>query len=544
MTTRSKGDPARAPTPKHRSSGRRLSHEQQQEYVSLDQCSARLSTYGWIRNELKRDHGEDVLIHIYEDGNSTGLTFLLQCKSTTDLASLTLKRDPDTLSYDFEVADLVHWSISTSPVVAMLWDVRQQEGRWLLVADAIRQLDARSNRWRHRASAAVHIPASNGTDDRGLTRLRRSVADHYLPLVARQHQTITIKPIFLFPHTTEGKTARAAFQAFLDAGEPVTIDGKFVKQLGMPDWWERLYGRASELQTVSMVPASANTSIPCRFEIDAAGFAEPIAIPYLDLRIVRGGRKEVVLSNEHQQIPTHITIATRWHEENNTATHSFTFNIEHAPANAYEARDATAFALALHTGQRIRLLNCADGKAILAIPFPRLNKFAFTQDILRNWHELLEKLCWIQARITRFGTVILRKNWLRAKDEAAIRRFYTICTTGEERATGTLSWVADPATMSLEHILEAIAACERDPSDPSHGVPIFLPPGESLRIANVTVPLGRIQVRLIDNIPLLRRLADMARSRTATTKIEYKDAAVVRRYLDWLPGGDYMVPAP
>jgi hypothetical protein len=527
------------PGAKHRSFGRRLSLEQQQEYISLDQCSARLSTYGWIRNELKRDHGEDVLIQIYEDGNSTGLSFLLQCKSTTDLSSLTHRRDRATLSYTFEVADLLHWEISTSPVVAVVWDVRQQHGCWTLVSAAIRQLDARSKGWRRRKSAAVHLPVANGTDDTGFVRLRRAVADHYLPIVTQQHQSMTITPTFVFPHDAEGQSAFAALQAFIDTGEPIVIDGKFIKKVQMPEWWTRLYGRAGEVESISMSSGDSDRSVACRLEIDTSRFAQPVAVPYVDLRVVRAGRRQFVLSNAHQQIPIHVSMTARHSQDSNVANWGFTFDVEHVSTNPYEAREAAAFSLALHTGKRLRLISCASGKDILSSEFPKLKEAAHSVEFLERWPEVLDKLCFIQPRVARFGAVRISKRWLRAKDEAAILRLHRICTTGEERAVGSLSMTIDPATMSLESILQAVAACEREPSNPAHCIKIVLPARDSLRIATVAVPLGRVEVTFMDSRPLLAQMADLARTAVAPTQIEHKGAAVVRRYLDWLPGGEY-----
>ena len=75
----------------HRSAGRRLTVEQQQEYRSRGQFDDRFSEYGWVVNSRERDHGEDISIDIYDEGRSVGLSFLAQLKSTEAMPRLLLK---------------------------------------------------------------------------------------------------------------------------------------------------------------------------------------------------------------------------------------------------------------------------------------------------------------------------------------------------------------------------------------------------------------------------------------------------------------------
>jgi hypothetical protein len=170
------------------------------------------------------------------------------------------------------------------------------------------------------------------------------------------------------------------------------------------------------------------------------------------------------------------------------------------------------FSLALHSSQRIRLISLLNGETILEASFPGLRKYAYPREVLEQWHDLLNKLCSIQSRLSRFGAVRVPSGRSRRKDEAGIRRFYTICATGEERATGTVSWMATPAAMDIQPVLDAISACESDPSNLRHGITLGLPAGQTLRVANVTVPLGRIEVVLVESLPILRELADSIRS--------------------------------
>lgn len=71
---------------------RRFSREQQQENRSRRQVAERLDEIGWSPSPLETDMGEDLHVRIYEGGQSTGLSFYVQLKSTADSAKLKRKR--------------------------------------------------------------------------------------------------------------------------------------------------------------------------------------------------------------------------------------------------------------------------------------------------------------------------------------------------------------------------------------------------------------------------------------------------------------------
>lgn len=523
----------------HRSAGRRLTHEQQQEYVSLDQCSARFSTYGWIRNELKRDHGEDISIQIYEKGNATGLSFYLQVKSTTSVENLRLKHKPTVASYTLEVGDLEHWNKFGSAVVLVIWDVNRQEGIWHLVSDLIQDLQRRTPKWRRQREVAIHIPVDNRTNDNGLARLRGAIAGHYLPIYCKMNNNeVTISTELMFPNTEQGAQTLREFETFLDTGKPVTIDGKFVKNVQMSDWWERIFGRDEKVTSISMGPATSHVSLPCRLELDTHRFPLPVTIPYLDLKLVRGGRKEVLVSNEHQKIPVHVRLTFLLPDVGNTIRCRLGFTIQYALPNIYDALEATRFALGQKSGYRIRLIDCATGRTIVEAP---LNEVTQTSDFLERWFDALGKLCFLQRQIARFGTVKLPQKWIRLEDEVAIKRLYDICTKGEEHSTlSQLKFSVSPSTIDRKHIENTMAAFERDPTNEQYHVKFVTPADESLRIASVNVPLGRTEVTILDSLQVCKEMLLAADSTEQDYILRFKKLRVIKRYLDWLPGGQYV----
>ena len=63
----------------------RLSREQKQENISRPQFREFLERHEWVTGDITPDLGEDILVRIYEDGISTGLSFYVQLKSTDDI---------------------------------------------------------------------------------------------------------------------------------------------------------------------------------------------------------------------------------------------------------------------------------------------------------------------------------------------------------------------------------------------------------------------------------------------------------------------------
>jgi hypothetical protein len=63
----------------------RYSPQQQQENISRKQFEEFLEQHQWITNDVVPDLGEDILVRIYDKGISTGLSFYVQLKSTSNL---------------------------------------------------------------------------------------------------------------------------------------------------------------------------------------------------------------------------------------------------------------------------------------------------------------------------------------------------------------------------------------------------------------------------------------------------------------------------
>jgi hypothetical protein len=122
------GRSKKVPKKPHRSKGLRFTVEQQQEDRSRAQFGDRLTEFGWVVNPKVRDLGEDFVIDIYDAGNSAGLLFLAQIKSTEDASRFVPRKKNATISYRLEVHDLEHWEVAAQLVVIFIWDMAKKSG--------------------------------------------------------------------------------------------------------------------------------------------------------------------------------------------------------------------------------------------------------------------------------------------------------------------------------------------------------------------------------------------------------------------------------
>lgn len=397
---------------------RRLSQEQQQEYISRDQFASRLSEYGWLTDDISRDLGEDFLVRIYDKGVSSGLGFLAQLKSVSDLGEYEIQGGYT--SYRLEVGDLLHWEVSAVPVLVVIWDVSRQFGCWIGVPEAIEDLNKRRPVWREQKTARVRIPSSNRTDDEGLARIRQAVAHYYYPVIAKD-EDIDIQARFEFPATPDGDASRLALERYLATGEPVEIDGKFVKEFKFSEWWTRLFGEMDLSDgLVAMGPPSSPEMVPARFDLQShTGLTA--SIPYVELRAIKVGSEQITVSNELQSIPLRFTLTIH-----RSGSHSEISVTATGPGvNVEETREVLPFLQALADGGRFRI-------TFLKTQESRQGEFpaGVVQAPPPDFLDIIEKLCLIQQETG--SALALPADWsLDRMDIDAINELVAIVNTGE-----------------------------------------------------------------------------------------------------------------
>lgn len=103
----------------------RYSAQQKQENISKPQIEEFFESHNFITSPVTPDLGEDSLVRIYENGVSTGLSFYLQLKSTSNIQKHTLKSGE--ISYVFRTKDIDHWACQNVSVLLVIWDISQKK---------------------------------------------------------------------------------------------------------------------------------------------------------------------------------------------------------------------------------------------------------------------------------------------------------------------------------------------------------------------------------------------------------------------------------
>ena len=425
-----------------RKPGGRYSLEQRQEDRSEGQLKERFAELGWPCDRLGRDLGEDLNVRIYDDGASSGLTFLVQLKSTADSGGLKRKRSP-TLAYDLEVKDLLHWEVSTTLVVLVVWDVKLRTGWWRPIKEIMKDLDATTTAWRDHTTAAVSVPLTNGTDDAGLVSLRRAIANHSLPLVPKPDMEFSL----VFAQTEEGKAVLKEFERALDMGEAVTFEKGFIPEVEYPSWHTRIYGpaRSGRLVKLEIRPTPQETTNAVRVEVDSA--EGPAAIPYVELRSTVRGRKRGVLSNEHQNSPMVFSFLL----EPDGAR--FAFTQARTGNSLYEAREAAGFMLATAAPDSvIRVVSLRDGKVLLTVSSARAT---VNRDLveMREWRDVLDKLIFIQQRVAGNGAISMDAlEKITTEDIVAVQCLFQILREGRVEVTKPVAFKVVPSQERLPDV--------------------------------------------------------------------------------------------
>jgi hypothetical protein len=508
--------PAKAP---HRSQGRRFTVEQQQEDRSRAQFDDRLTEFGWVVNPKVRDHGEDFVIDIYDAGNSTGLSFLAQIKSTEDVSRFVPKRKNATVSYRLEVHDLEHWEAAAQLVVVVIWDMAKKAGLWLTVPEIIKQLGT-TRKWRQQKKVTVDFPQANGTDDGSLHRLRRAVANHNLPIVKRG-RSFKVSTAFSFPKTPEGLEAARALEEAIDYGETAKIAGSYIKKWKVSEWWERLYGPIKPLE-ITISSSSQSFEVPARLEVDTSSGTHTTL---LDLRRVKGGHRGFTLDNSHQRQPLQLELIAK--REGKGARLNVHLSVTHPVPDIFRTKDATELLLALHDGVRMRLVHRESGKMIFESPVPR--SFASrSAESLRVWKAFMEKLCFVQSRIYKFGTVVITDGRVSNSEAKLVEDFYAICRTGvierRMRFSAEFELEKDPWPDLIKKVRDG-EQVEMGFDAPTAGV---------IRILNVKVPLGPLRVRQ-DVSGFIGQVEQALKAGKSSVKVVVPDVAIREEYPNWAP---------
>ena len=466
---------------------------------------------------MVRDLGEDLVVQIYEDGASTGLTFYLQVKSTTDLENLRPIASPGHIHYPFQVKDLEHWEASATPVVLLVWDIQQRKGRWIDVPSAVKELDKTSKRWRRQKRATVRIPEGHSTSDEGRALLRGTLAQRLLPVIGRGRQ-LKFTPRLQFPNTNRGRAKLKELRKVIEEGWSIVLTGKEIVGFDASKWFERAVGRRIP-DSLTFSPVISEKALPMQLVAVSTARTEVAA---LEMKVVRGGIKKITLNNDQQVSPFRVAIELPLvaDEGAETVEMGFKMTVNHPSEGAAHTLEATKFLIALSEGGRVGIqlngntIGTATSKGISPL----------TLDELGLWEATMKKLCFIEARMGRFGRFNL-KDGFGEKDLEIAERLFSIASNGSFRAEVGMS-------LGLTQRPKLLGS-----SPTPQPFSLRVPFGNE-RLLGVEIPIGLVEVTWDDPAPALEAMKQAAQDIAETPTVKIPSSAVTCRCLDWVPPND------
>jgi hypothetical protein len=362
----------------------------------------------------------------------------VQLKSTTDAMALESKRSPGMIRYALEVKDLLHWEVSTTPVVLILWDVHAQHGYWQPVQAMVRELDERSRAWRRKVKVMASVPRANETTGDGPRQLRWAIAKLCHPIIPKKLDEM-MKCTLSFPNDEEGRAALAAFERALDMGESVELDGRFVSELQFPEWHRRAYGDQPKPDVVEILPIPSKEVLRARIEIESKeGHA---TIPYVELNVIRQGRNLVTLTNGQRSLPLHVELTfDKAHRKLQIA-----WQCEQFTGTVSAVKESVDFLLAAGRGGLLRLTDLQRRGTLAEVHLPKTSSDMELRDLAAR-RDLLERLCFIQRRMARHGALEIKDD-LSGVDIETIHRMFRICKDGHIDGNFSVSAMIPPSAI-------------------------------------------------------------------------------------------------
>jgi len=462
----------------------RYTSQKQQERVSRHQFCERLDEFGWVASRPDEDLGEDFIVHIYFEGRATGVTFHAQLKSVTNLEE---RRQGDDLVYDeVKVKDLKHWEDFSLPVVLVVWDVEQREGRWALVDDVIADLDERRPQWReNKSKTRVRIPWGNGTDEVGLNRLQRSINQKLFPLLLYKEH---FKNVTVDMDKVE-ESLRSTFRAHTD---------KSVKLSSTT---------ALEIYTAYLDITTAQN--------------EQFFLPPVEFVVVETTDKSLQFSNAHKDSPLNIIVTVQ--NENSKGETYLSIRLNHVGRTSRETYDTKQFLSAMANGGTLNFRPLYGKASILdkTISFNHLEK-----SFDRKFLQYFDKIVIIQnalGQLIRVPEGDLTIDNIRAIDKLSQIVERGIATIRQAKATGDFD---KKALKIMLDVLRQDKSIHLTISSPESFVELF---GQE-------IPTGRMARHITGRLALsTKNLEDAVKTLKPgeTLSVQFQDPEIIEIFPDW-----------
>jgi len=370
---------------------RRFGHNAKQELISRCQFCEQIIRHDWLPAVAMLDLGEDFTAHIYLDGKASGVIVFFQLKSKQDWSGNILK-DGRTLTYRFDVEDLEHWETFAQPCVLVVWNVTLREGRWILVDEAIADLDRRSSKWRSNTTTTVHFPMEDTSDEAGFRILRQHIGHRMFDLIAKG-RPLEFRVEVRLDGSERGRRTRAALEKFVTEGERVELVGPDIASFEGPEWWMPWFGDEADPDRQMLVAESKGSDKIISASISMSGSNNVTEIlRYVELKVVRAGSEKILLSNQHQSYPLHIWLPIERAQRTFTGAR---IELTDTGRDVCESRSLLRFMSALYSGGTLALnyVTPDSGDSSLRFEIEETKDGVSEQEL-----QLFDKLCTIQEK--------------------------------------------------------------------------------------------------------------------------------------------------
>jgi hypothetical protein len=365
---------------------KRYSDEMQQEEISRLQFKRLIAERGWVSQGILPDLGEDIRIRIFREGVSTGLDFQVQLKSTKDIQNYQLS--DGTISYGFDTDDIKNWGMENTPVYIVIWDTAKETGWYILIDEVIRKLDGRKKNWGEQGEVNIHIPLTNQLNENGLNKIQKYLTDQRFPILS-QKRGLRAKLQIVLPDTEEGRKKQEEYKRHRAAGDPITFEPQFIQTVEFSDWYIRLFGEpAPDALRLTLGPGQPKPIGPCEIDIYSPDIGAE-RISNIVLYIIKGGVEEITISNAPQASPYQISLVVYKH----TQQHQFTFSVDFAGLDAFDAKKAITIQQLLALGGNLRLTISKTGQDLIFE-----YQSGFTSPPLPSHLEFMDNIYFIQNR--------------------------------------------------------------------------------------------------------------------------------------------------
>ena len=167
----------------HRTRGHLIEDE------SRDYLRTLFHQVGWVVEDLYHDYGEDLLVRVFDEGETTPLLFFVQVKATDRLSRYL--REVDRLEVPLSRAHVLAWNRLLEPVLIVVWDSQTDIAYWQSIQAFLDTPLGLQRLSKAGGSIHVRIPTANILDRNALPSIR-SLAENRLSRALRDRERADI----------------------------------------------------------------------------------------------------------------------------------------------------------------------------------------------------------------------------------------------------------------------------------------------------------------------------------------------------------------